>query len=238
MAEIVDHQPHTGPVGLVTLVGLCSHATDKELAAFGAGLSRPLPGKVGVPAAKWLARQFPSGDSKTFKPDTQLLAWAREEAARRLWAIVGLEWGLEVDVVMASFDDLVALGAHPRAMGVGAVEALATAAPHQIPRYLLREHGLHVVCAEYAADAGVRGGDMEVLLPAALSATAASMAHDPLQGIAACALLIRSKGSAGIDPDRLEHAAREGTPAAALAVVLARLWRTVRKDYEDEKAPA
>lgn len=234
MIDVVDLHPNVGPVGLITLVGLCSVASDDELVLFGKGLARPLPGKAGEPPAKWLRRHFPRGADEAFEPDTDLLAWAREDAARRLWAFVCITWGLEAGAVMSSFKELTSLGAHPRPIGVDAVSALAGAAPRQIPPLLRQGSTLDVVCTAYATDAGVPGGNLNVVLPAALSATASALAHDPLQGIAACALLIQSKGAAEIDRDRLEHTGREGTPTAALAGLLARLWRSVRGSTEHD----
>ena len=223
-----------GPVGLTTIVGLCSEATVEELNAFGARLSRPLPGG-GKTAAKWLACHLPTyrTEGQPFEVDEKLFAWARENQARRLWAVVGLIWGLDAETITASFDELLALGARPRAIETPAVDALVGAPPRELARQLRRERGLDVMAAEVAADTGVTGREMDVVLPTALSAIAGALATDAAQGVATCALLIRSRVTTGVDPDRLDAAAREGTPAAGLAHILARLWRSTQARSTD-----
>lgn len=227
MCEVVDLHPHTSVGGVLTIVGLCSEATVEELALFTQRLSRPLPGR-GETAARWLEHHLPTcGAADTAGFDEGLLLWGRQDEARRIWAVVALTWGLSANAVTAAFDELVAVGSHPRALDAPNVVALATAPPRRIPEQLLRRHGLDDVCAEIAADTGVRAGDIGVTLPAALSAIAAGMADDPVRGVAACGLLIRSQSVAGVDPAHLEQAAREGTPAATLARLLARLWSSL-----------
>ncbi|MDA8312282.1 MAG: hypothetical protein M0Z46_17080 [Actinomycetota bacterium] len=229
LCEVVEMHPHSGTGGLMTLVGLCSEATVEELVQFVSRLNLPLPG-VGQTAARWLEHHQPPETSggAPFEVGEKLLAWGREDPAQRLWAAIGLTWGLDSTSVMESFCELREVGAHPRALGAPAVVALAAAAPREIPRHLKRRRGLDEVCAEIAADTGVAGGrGIDVVLPAAMSAAAAALAADLLNGVAACGLLIRSRPAADIDPERLESVAREGTPAATLARLLARLWRTV-----------
>ena len=104
LSEVAELAPSTGPMGLMTIVGLCSDATIEDLNTFGGRLSRPLPGR-GVTAAKWLEHHLhmDSTEGELFEVDETLLAWARENQARRLWAVVGLGWGLDVETITASF---------------------------------------------------------------------------------------------------------------------------------------
>lgn len=228
LCDVIDLHPYTGPVGIVTLVGLSSDASNEELATFAGRLVRPLPGG-GETAAKWTERHLPieRTGKEAFRVDEKLVAWGREDRARRLWAIVGLAWGLGAETVVSSFGELLATPARPRPLAVPAVRALVEAPPHQLPQLLLRRRGFAAVCAEIAADVGVTASGPEIELPAAMSAIAGGLVADAAHGVAACALLIRSRVAPGVDPAFLETAAREGTPAASVARLLARLWRTV-----------
>ena len=225
LADIWALHPNTNGDGLASLVALCAGQTD-QIDEFIFRLQRPRPGGL-QSAYAYMNQGLTSCDDtkEAWTVDAELVSWVGDTPDERLWAIVGLVWGLTRYETIASHAELSAISAPPRALEVRGVVDLANAGPQQIPQLLISSRPIDVVCSSYAADLGVSAdASIKVTLPAALSATAATFAADRARGVAACALLIRADGIDAISPATLVSLNREGTAAHSLARLLSRLW--------------
>lgn len=234
LADVWALAPHTNLDGIATLVALCTDTGDVDDLC--TRLNRPDPRTRESPR-QWMAKSTPTCQpAGTLDADAELLAWVGPDPARRLWAVVGLVWGLERAVLVDAYDDLLNIHARPARLTAQAVVDLAGAPPHRIPSHLERTAPLDVVAASYARSLGMADdGGVGVTLPAALGATAAAFAADPLEGVAAIALLIRAYSHPDVTPETLETMCRPSSAAAQLAAVLSRLWREAL--HEEPPAP-
>lgn len=224
LADVWALAPHTNLNGIATLVALCTDTGDVDDLC--ARLGRPDPRTRESPR-QWMAKSVPAcRPAGTLVTDAELLDWVGADRARRLWAIVCLVWGLDRPTLIVAYEELLNIDARPAPLTAPHVIELAGAQPARIPGHLERVAALDVVTASYARSLGMADdGGVEVTLPAALGATAASLAADPLEGVAALALLIRAYTHPDVTPDTLETMCRPASAAARLAAILARLWR-------------
>jgi hypothetical protein len=223
LADVWALAPHTNLNGIATLVALCAERGDVDDLC--TRLHRPHPVTRESPhhwMAGWLPTCRPVGDLVV---DSDIVAWVGDDPSRRLWAIVALVWGLNGDGITGAYCTLTAIAARPARLPLAPVAELAAANPERIPALLMRDRPLDVVADSYARALGV-GADagIDLTLPAALGITAASLAADALEGIAAAALLIRTRGHPDVTPDTLAAMCRRDSAAGRLASILARLW--------------
>lgn len=240
LADIWALAPNTDLIGIATLVALCNGAEPASVTDFLSRLHRPRTGGLESPRAL-MAGWLPASQdrSRPLAVDDQLVAWVGDDRARRLWGVIGLVWGVPAADIPTTFDELSGIGARPALLEVPAVAELAVAAPPRIPTLLVRNRPLDLVCASYAHALGVpTGAGITVTLPAALGATCAALAAEIVEGVAAAALLIRSRGIAEVTPTSLVEFTRPGTAARTLAELLGRLWADAVHDEGTERHTA
>ena len=231
LADLWALAPHTDLPGIATLLALCAPRGDVD--DFCSRLRRPRPGRR-ESARQWMARGVPPCRDATLDlcPNDAIVSWVADKSDRRLWAVVGLVWGLSPDELIASYEEMCAIGARSSGFDVPEVEELAAAAPGCIPGLLAVDMRLDAVCSSFAHALGVpQTASIEVTLPAALGAICAALTADPTVGIAALAILIRARSVDGVTPDSLVHMCRPGSEAHRLATVLSRLWAHALHDH-------
>ncbi|MBW3613922.1 MAG: hypothetical protein KY439_01245 [Actinobacteria bacterium] len=226
LADVWAMASHTDLTGIATLVALCTDADAVGVSDFLSRLHRPRTGGMESPRS-FMAGWVPACQdrSRPLTVDEALVSWVGDDRARRLWAVVGLVWGVSGTDIPTTFEELTGIDARPARLEVPAVAELASAAPSKIPTLLVRDRSLDVVCETYSSAIGVpRGAGVVVAIPAALGAVCAALRADVTEGVAATALLVRAGGIPEVTPSSLVHTTRPGTAARALAELLARLW--------------
>jgi hypothetical protein len=237
LTDVWGLNPATNLDGLATLVALCCVVGD--VGDLRTRISRPRPG-MRMSVRSWMASYLPDGQpAGDFTVDDDLLQWVAGDQARRIWAVTGIIWGLDRATIIGAFDELLDVGARPAPLPAPTVATLATADPPRLPALLVRDVPIDMVATSYARSLGSSGtGGVAVNVPAAFGASAAALAANPAEGVAAVALLIRAVGHPDVTPETIVSMCRAGTAASRLASILARLWSKVLNHDPEVPAPS